>query len=123
MGEFSRMIPYMVPLLAISFDPLHLIGIVFLAYVASLAGNIVAGIIVGFHTPSSDGQKGYLLVGLAMMALGMTIPKIVIALIGSCIAMATNDTVFAATLWAMGISATIGFLFTLVAGRAVRKSI
>ena len=104
----------------IAFDPLHLIGIVFLAYLASLAGNIVAGIIVGFRTPSLDGQKFYVLAGLASMAMGMTIPKIIIALIAASVATAMNDTAGAATLWGMGISATIGFLFTLLVGSKAR---
>jgi hypothetical protein len=104
----------------VSFDPLHLIGIIFLAYLASLAGNIVAGIIVGFRTPSLDGQKFYVLAGLATMALGMTIPKVIIALIASAVAMSMNDTAGAATLWAMGISGVIGFLFTLLVGSKAR---
>lgn len=104
-----------------TFDPLHYIGIVFLAYLASLAGNLIASIIVGIFTPSLDGQKLYTVAGLWMMAVGMTIPKIIIALIGAGIALANTDTAGAATVWAMGISGGIGLAFSLLLGLGRRN--
>lgn len=104
-----------------TFDPLHYIGIVFLAYLASLAGNLIASIIVGIFTPSLDGQKLYTVAGLWMMAVGMTIPKIIIALIGAGIALANTDTAGAATVWAMGISGSIGLAFSLLLGLGRRN--
>lgn len=103
----------------ISFDPLHMIGIVFLAYLASLVGNILAGVIVGFRRPSLDGEKFYVLAALAQMATFMTIPKILVATVAASIAMYLNDSTGAATLWATGISGTVGFLFTLIVGTRI----
>ncbi len=100
----------------ITFDPLHYIGIVFLAYLASLAGNIVASIIVGIFTPKLDGQSLYTVAGIWMMAVTMTIPKIIIALIGTGIALANTATPGDATFWAACISGGIGFAFSLLAG-------
>jgi hypothetical protein len=100
----------------ITFDPLHYIGIVFLAYLASLAGNVIASIIVGIFTPKLDGQSFYTVAGLWMMAVSMTIPKIIIALIGSGIALANTATPGDATFWAACISGGIGFLFSMVVG-------
>ncbi len=102
--------------ISLTFDPLHYIGIVFLAYLASLAGNFIASIIVGIFTPSLDGRSLYTVAGLWMLAASMFIPKVIIALIGAGIALATNDTAGAATVWAMGISGGIGFLFSLLVG-------
>ena len=104
----------------VSFDPLHAIGIVFLAYIGSLIGNVIAGIIVGFMRPSLDGEKFYVLAGLATLAFGMTIPKIIIAVIATIVAMSNTATAGDATLWAMGISGAIGFLFTLLVGTKAR---
>jgi hypothetical protein len=106
----------------ITFDPLHYIGIVFLAYLASLAGNVIASIIVGIFTPKLDGQSFYTVAGLWMMAVSMTIPKIIIALIGAGIALANNDTAGGATIWAMSISGGIGFLFSLLVGFGRRSA-
>jgi len=107
--------------ITISFDPITILGIAVLAFAASFVGNIIAGVIVGIFTPSLDGQKVYTLAGLAMMAGKMIPLKFIVALIGSAVAISMNATQGSATLWAMGISAGLGFLVSLLAGLGSRS--
>ncbi len=102
--------------IALSFDPLHLIGLLFCGYLASLLGNLVGALVVLPFTPTLDGGRFWKGLILANTALKLTIVKLLIAFVTAAIALALCDTVGSAFIWTTAVTGAIGFLFTLILG-------
>lgn len=100
----------------IHFDILNYIFLVALGFLTGYAGNLLAAIITAIRTPSLDGQSLWTFAALVQLAIAMLPVKILVAIVVAAVAMAHYDAVGDATLATIAGTATIGFLFTLLAG-------
>lgn len=106
--------------LSVSFDPLHLIGIVFCGCIASYLGNLVGLIVVSLFTPTLDGQRFWKILAMIGVAAGMTVPKIIIAFVATIATMALCGDAAEACKWTMLTSGLVGLIFTFFVGRNTR---
>ncbi|MBY0358546.1 MAG: hypothetical protein K2W82_11140 [Candidatus Obscuribacterales bacterium] len=106
--------------LSVSFDPLHLIGLIVLGYVASFIGNILGLIGMSLVTPSLDGQRFFKILIFVNAAVAMTIPKLIVASIAAIVTMSVCATTGSALVWTMVVCGLVGFAFTFIASTNTR---